>query len=102
MLQIIKQLLLEIVDNIDAGNTDADEEELIKTARFLRATLRKDTYMNKYQAYTYLNIKRAQFDNLVRAGVIPKGKKVEGSNELRWYKKDIIAAKKKRESEKHC
>ena len=89
MLQVIKKLLLEIVDNIDAGNTDADEEELIKTARILNKLLRKDVPLNKYQAYTFLNLRRAQFDNLVRDGVIPKGIKVEGSRELRWNKKDL-------------
>ena len=98
MLQTIKKLLLEIVDNIDAGNTDADEEELIKTARFLSKTLRKDILLNKYQSYTYLNLKRAQFDNLVREGKIPRGKKIEGSRELKWYKKDLIKVKREREN----
>lgn len=45
--------------------------------------------MSKYQAYTYLNISRAQFDNLVRAGVLPKGKKTAGYKELSWFKKDL-------------
>lgn len=89
MLQVIKSLLQQIIDNIDAGNTDADEEELIKIARVLRATLRKDKPLNKYQAYTYLNMSRAKFDNMVRAGLIPRGKKEPGSRELKWYKKDL-------------
>lgn len=89
MLQVIKSLLLQIIDNIDAGNTDADEEELIKVAKALRVALRKDNPLNKYQAYTYLNMSRAKFDNMVRAGLIPRGKKEPGSRELKWLKKDL-------------
>jgi len=89
MLRIIKDYLLKIVADIDAGNTDADEEELISIAKVLSESLRKDEPMSKYQAYTYLNIRRAQFDNLVREGKIPRGKKVPGFKELRWYEKDL-------------
>ena len=87
--------MLDIVDDIDAGNTNASEEELTQIARFLNRTMRKDRPLTKYQAYTYLNISRASFDNKVRAGIIPRGRKVAGSRELRWYKKDLPEPKKK-------
>lgn len=87
--------MLDIVDDIDAGNTNASEEELTQIARFLNRTMRKDRSLTKYQAYTYLNISRASFDNKVRAGIIPRGRKVAGSRELRWYKKDLPEPKKK-------
>lgn len=89
MLQVIKTQLLRLIDDIDSGNTDATEEELLQTARFLNRVLRKDKPINKYQAYTYLGISRAKFDNMVRAGLIPRGKKEPGSRELKWYKKDL-------------
>lgn len=95
MLKIIKELLVRIIDDIDAGNSDMTEEEEIQVARFLNKTLRKDRPLNKYQAYTYLNISRAKFDNMVREGLIPRGRKVEGSRELRWYKKDLPKLVKK-------
>ena len=101
MLQQIKKYLLDIADDIDAGNSNLTEDEMLKVAKCLKEYSRKDKPMSKYQAYTYLNLSRAQFDNLVRAGEIPKGKKEQGFNELRWYKKDLIKVKKKRE-EKHC
>jgi predicted DNA-binding transcriptional regulator AlpA len=94
MLQTIKKQLLQIVEDIDAGNSNAEEADLIQIADVLRRTLRKDFPMSKYQAYTYLNISRATFDNYVRAGKIPKGKKVQGFRELRWYKKDLMKLKK--------
>mgnify|MGYP007038269427 CR=1 FL=1 len=95
MLQTIKKYLLQIIDDIDAGNSNADEEELIQIARFLNKTVRKDKPMNKYQAYTYLGMSRASFDNKVREGLIPKGRKEAGSRELKWYKKDLPRPKKK-------
>lgn len=89
MLQTIRKLLLDIVDDIDAGNSNLDEEEAVQIISHLRRLSRKDTPMSKYQAYTYLNISRATFDNLVREGKLPRGKKVPGFKELRWYKKDL-------------
>ena len=94
MLQTIKKYLLQIIDDIDSGNSNADEEELMQIAGALRKYTRKDTPMSKCQAYTYLNVSRSTFDNLVREGKIPKGKKVLGFKELMWYKKDLVKVKK--------
>lgn len=94
MLQTIKKLLLNIVDDIDAGNSNIDEDEAIEIIKLLKESVRKDMPMSKYQAYTFLNISRATFDNLVREGKLPKGKKVAGFKELQWFKKDLIKPKK--------
>lgn len=88
MLQTIKKLLLGIVNDIDAGNSNIDEEEALKIVEMLKG-MRKDNPMSKYQAYTYLGISRAKFDNLVREGKLPKGRKIPGLKELIWYKKDL-------------
>lgn len=88
MLQTIKKLLLGVVKDIDAGNSNIDEEEALKIVEMLKG-MRKDNPMSKYQAYTYLGISRATFDNLVREGRLPKGKKIPGLKELIWYKKDL-------------
>ena len=88
--------MLRIVDDIDAGNSNATEEEEIEIAKFLNKTLRKDRPINKYQAYTYLGISRATFDNMVREGKIPRGKKEPGSRELKWLKKDLDKYAKRR------
>ena len=45
--------------------------------------------MSKYQACKYLNISRATFDNYVREGSIPRGKKEAGFKELFYTKKDL-------------
>ena len=99
MLQVIKRLLQDVIDNIDSGNSNADEEELIEIAHFLKVALRKDEPMSKYQAYTYLNMSRATFDNYIRDGLIPPGIKIPGLKELIWYKKDLKNITKKRPSQ---
>ena len=90
MLDIIKKLLIEILENIDSGNTNITEEEEVKTIKVLKELLRKDVPMSKYQAYTYLNISRATFDNLVNENKLPKGKKIAVFKELMWFEKDLI------------
>lgn len=89
MLSVIRELLLKIVDDIDTGNSNLSDEESIEVIKSLRKYTRKDTPLSKYQAYTYLNMSRARFDNMVREGKLPKGKKVAGFKELIWYKRDL-------------
>lgn len=95
MLKTIRTLLLKIVDDIDAGNTNIEESDAIEIINSLKELVRTDKPMSKYQAYTYLNISRATFDNLVRDGKLPKGKKVAGFKELQWFEKDLLKAKNK-------
>lgn len=89
MLSVIRELLLKIVDDIDTGNSNLSDEESIEAIKSLRKYTRKDTPLSKYQAYTYLNMSRAKFDNMVRDGKLPKGKKIAGFKELIWYKRDL-------------
>ena len=93
MLDVIKKLLQGVIDDIDAGNTNITEDEGIEIIHALRE-LRMDKPMSKYQAYTYLNISRATFDNYVKEGKLPQGKKIEGFKELFWNKKELNKAKK--------
>lgn len=89
MLTIIKSLLSQIINNIDAGNSNIDEKDEQHIIDCLRKYTHKDEGMSKYSACQYLNISRAKFDNMVREGKLPKGKKVIGFKEKRWYKKDL-------------
>lgn len=89
LMKIIKKLLNQIIDNIDAGNSAMTEEEAIKAIEMLKEYADKGEGMSKYSACQYLNVSRATFDNLVREGKLPKGKHVIGFKELRWYKKEL-------------
>lgn len=89
MLNIIKNLLLKIIDNIDAGNSNISDEEAMEIIVTLRELTNKEQRVSKYQACQYLNISRATFDNYVREGKLPKGSHSAGFKELSWSKKDL-------------
>lgn len=89
MLNIIKNQLLKIISDIDAGNCDLSLDEEIEVINFINKLSNKECRMSKYEAYSYLNISRAKFDNLVKEGKLPKGKKQQGFKELSWTKGDL-------------
>lgn len=89
MINIIREQLQRIIDDIDCGNTNMSEEEEMEVIKALKRLTRKDLPLSKVQAYTYLGISRATFDNLVKEGKLPKGKKQQGFKELFWYKRDL-------------
>lgn len=89
MKQIIINLLDKILDDLKSDNSNIPEDKQLELVDILKEYTRQDIPMSKYQAYTYLNISRAKFDNLVKEGIIPHGNKVQGFKELQWYKKDL-------------
>ena len=89
MLKAIRNLLVKIVDNIDSGNSNLTENEALELAKVLQSYTDKTIKMSKYQAYQYLNMSRATFDNYVREGKLPRGKKMAGFKELFWERKDL-------------
>ena len=95
MLKIIRNLLAKIVDNIDTGNSNITENEALELAKVLQSYTDKTIKMSKYQACQYLNISRATFDNYVREGKLPRGKKEAGFKELFYVQKDLDAFREK-------
>lgn len=89
MIRILRKLLIDVIEKIDAGNTDLTEDDVIKIADTINQCALKDEGISKYSACRYLNISRATFDNLVKAGKLPEGKHILGFKEKRWYKKDL-------------
>lgn len=89
MLKLIKKLLLDIIDKIDAGHSNISEEEAIEIIETIKRFSDTTQDFSKYSAARYLGISRATFDNYVAEGKIPKGTKKQGFKELRWYKKDL-------------
>ena len=77
MLKIIRSILQQYIDNIDANNTNLSYEQQCDIIRILsNVDSGKDNEMNKTQAADYLGVSRATFDNYVHDGFIPKGKQV--------------------------
>lgn len=89
MMQLVKKLMLELVDRIDKGNSNLTEDECTQAIELLSNFTRKDEGMSKYSACKYLKMSRSMFDNLVKEGKIPNGKHVIGFKEKRWYAKDL-------------
>jgi hypothetical protein len=47
-MEVVKNELLKIIDNIDNGNTLQSEDELIEVVDFLKMYTNKDVVMSKY------------------------------------------------------
>lgn len=88
-LELVKIGLQTIIDNIDNGNSNASEEELDETLNMINKITNTRDKLSKYQACKYLKMSRATFDNYVRAGNIPRGRKEQGFKELFWLKSDL-------------
>ena len=89
MLKVIRNLLENIIQDIDAGNSNISENDAIEIVKALSEYTRKDKGISKYSACEYLNISRATFDRYVAEGKLPKGKHEIGFKEKFWLKKDL-------------
>lgn len=88
-LELLKISLQKVIDNIDTGNSTFSEEECDELLDAINKATNTQNKLSKYQACKYLNISRATFDNWVRDGKLPKGRKEQGFKELFWYRKDL-------------
>lgn len=89
MLNIISKILRNIADKIDEGSISSNPEETMQAVEALKKFVDKEQRLSKYKACQYLNVSRATFDNYIREGKLPKGKKEIGFKELSWSKKDL-------------
>ena len=86
---VVKQLRMT-ADNLDAGNSELSESEAMDILGVLchRA-------MSKAQACEYLNVSPSYFGDLIRTRQMPKGRKIVGYKELRWYQDELDECNKK-------
>jgi len=82
--KLLTKLLRDTANKIDAGTCELSEEEATQMLEVL-----SHIALSKEQACIYLNISRSKFDDLVRQGKLPKGKKRVGFKELFWYKDEL-------------
>jgi hypothetical protein len=61
--ELLRNSLLNIVNNIDAGNSDFTDEESDEILDVINKTTNTQNKLSKYQACKYLNVSRATFDN---------------------------------------
>lgn len=94
LLDAVKNQLQNAISNIDVGNSNLNEEEmeeLVKTLSVLNKGVERIS--KAYTCEHILHCSPATFDNYVRAGIIPKGKKEIGFNKLSWSIKDFDGVK---------
>lgn len=82
--RMIAKLLRETADNIDAGTCELSEQEAVEIMSAISHRV-----LSKEQACEFLNLQRSRFDDLVRQGRIPRGRKRRGFKELIWYEDEL-------------
>lgn len=87
MINIIRALLKQITDDIDAGNSNINESEQEEVIKLLQKIYSKR--LSTTQAADYIGVCRSTFENYVQKGLIPKGFKQQGVHGLFWYKSDL-------------
>lgn len=80
----VANLLRDIANKIDANTCEISEEELFDIAKNI-----SHVAISKESSCKYLNLGRSRFDDLVRDGKLPKGRKRVGFKELVWYKDEL-------------
>ena len=93
-LELLKNSFRYLADAIDNGNTTFTDEECDALLDVIKKAVNNDTKYSKYQACKYLNISRATFDNWVKSGKIPEGRKEPGFKEKFWFLDDLKQVKK--------
>ena len=82
---LIIKMLRETADKIEAGTCEMSDTEAMDIMSIL-----SHQAMSKEDACIYLNISRSKFDELVREGKLPKGRKRRGFKELVYYKDELM------------
>lgn len=62
MIKVIKNLLLDIIKNIDSGNSNLDEDECKEIIEHLTFISNRGEKLSVYQACEYLGLTRPQFE----------------------------------------
>lgn len=80
----IIKMLRETADKIEVGTCEMSDTEAMELLSIL-----SHRAMSKEDACIYLNISRSRFDDLVREGKLPKGRKRRGFKELVFYQDEL-------------
>lgn len=81
---ILVKKLRELTDKLDKQECELSADEM---EDILNVIAHKS--LSKESACKFLNLSRSRFDDLVREGKIPKGRKRTGFKELVWYEDEL-------------
>ena len=100
MIDLIKQEGQQLLDRINAGNTNITEKDQMLLLDTIRAI--SDQKLSKYQVAQLLNCSTSKVDSLVSQGKLPKSESQAGFKEVFWYKSDVVKyIEKERQKKKH-
>lgn len=85
LVKVFSKLLRDTADKLDAGTCEIGEDQAMDVISML-----SHQPLSKDQACTYLNMSRSKFDELVKEGKLPKGRKRRGFKELVWFQDELI------------
>lgn len=89
-IRMIRELLVESINNIDAGNSNLSEESLDEVIKDLTKLNRGIKRISKREACEHiLKCSPSTFDNYLTLGLIPPGHKESGFKELSWSERDF-------------
>lgn len=86
-MKLLKKVLQQLLDDIDAGNSNISEKEQEEIVDFIQKLNQKE--LSKIESANYLGVSRATFDNYIKKKLIPQGHKRQGFKELSWNKSDL-------------
>lgn len=87
LINLIKENLRQILDNMDAGNTNISEEDQEEFLNVLERMNSKE--LTKSESANYIGVSVSTFDNYIRRGLIPKGRKKQNTKTLLWSRTDL-------------
>ena len=86
--KLVVKYLRETADRIEVNNSELTEAEAMDIMKVIA-----HQSLSRPQASSYLNLSLPRFDQLVALNQIPKGRKIVGFNEKRWYVDELERCK---------
>jgi len=83
-------MLKRAYDDLANDRCEADDEQVSR----IMAVIAHRPVSKEVACEEVLHWSRSKFDMLVAQGLIPKGRKVRGFTELRWYEDELLEAKR--------
>ena len=88
--ETLQKVLRNAADSLDTGNSNYTQQELDQILDTINKITNTQNKLSKYQAATFLHKSTSTFDNWVRDGKIPEGRKEAGFKEKFWLKSDLL------------
>ena len=82
--KLVIRYLKEVTKKIEEESCELTDEEAMDILKVIA-----HESLSKEQACIFLNMSRSNFDLYIRQKKLPKGRKIAGYNELRWYKDEL-------------